>query len=719
MIKTKHTKFILFSALIPLRALAAESETDSVKTVDLSEFVVKANAVSKLQGSPFNATSLSTSKLLNSTKTIGDALAKAPGMKVRESGGVGSDLNLSMDGFNGKHVAIFIDGVPQSGVGTALNLNNIPAGFADRVEVYRGVVPVAFGADAMGGVINIVTPNRRRSAFANLSYSAGSFNTHKASLSFGQKFNSGINYEFNSFANYSDNNYRILAPVENFQTGAINRRKLESVKRFNDTFHNEVITARLGVAQTNWIDKGFVELAFSNMYKEIQTGVRQEIVYGQKHRKGITISPSLHYGKRDFIVENLNLKLHSTLRFSRIENVDTAMSKYNWNGESAPLNSPGEQAFNRSRLNNRLASASLNASYRLADSHTFSINNAFNNFSRTNENLLTIPVSRDEISKETSKNILGISYSYQPGPNLSATAFLKHYWQSVAGPQPLSSSQDTYIRASRNIQTSGFGTAATYSLPFNLQAKASFEKAVRLPSVEEMFGDGDLEVGEFSLRPESSFNSNLNLSYSLHTDWGNFFADLGLIYRDTRDYIQRNILALSGGKSAATYINYGKVKTTGITLSARYSHGNWLNLGGSLSRINVRDNMKTANGSTLPNIAYGERIPNTPWLFADSDISLNWHNFGRKSNILTLTYDNQYTHSFCYYNANIGTNSNDYMVPNQFAHNIALSYTLFKPALSLSLECKNLTDARLYDNFSLQKAGRAFYATLRYNFSTF
>ncbi len=35
---------------------------------------------------------------------------------------------------------------------------------------------------------------------------------------------------------------------------------------------------------------------------------------------------------------------------------------------------------------------------------------------------------------------------------------------------------------------------------------------------------------------------------------------------------------------------------------------------------------------------------------------------------------------------------------------------------NLSIECRNLTDERLYDNFSLQKAGRAFYAKLRVYF---
>lgn len=81
-----------------------------------------------------------------------------------------------------------------------------------------------------------------------------------------------------------------------------------------------------------------------------------------------------------------------------------------------------------------------------------------------------------------------------------------------------------------------------------------------------------------------------------------------------------------------------------------------------------------------------------------------------------MTYDTQYTHSFCYYASNIGSNNDDYMVPDQFAHNLTFSYGIANGRYNFSLECRNITDARLYDNFSLQKAGRAFYGKVRIYF---
>ena len=228
-----------------------------------------------------------------------------------------------------------------------------------------------------------------------------------------------------------------------------------------------------------------------------------------------------------------------------------------------------------------------------------------------------------------------------------------------------------------------------------------------------MFGDEDLEIGDIGIKPEKSDNLNLNISYNAKIGRHNIYAEGSLIYRDTKDYIQRNITDLSGGKFAASYINYGKVLTKGFNIALRYNYGGWISVGGSFSQMNVRDNMKTALGSSAPNIAYKQRMPNIPYLFADSDVTLTWRGLGRKTNNLSLTYDNHYLHKFSYYSANIGANKNDYIVPTQFSHNISLTYSIADGKYNVMAECKNFTNERLYDNFSLQKAGRAFYVKFR------
>jgi outer membrane receptor protein involved in Fe transport len=73
---------------------------------------------------------------------------------------------------------------------------------------------------------------------------------------------------------------------------------------------------------------------------------------------------------------------------------------------------------------------------------------------------------------------------------------------------------------------------------------------------------------------------------------------------------------------------------------------------------------------------------------------------------------------FYYYSARIGTNKNDYMVPSQFSHNLSIGYAIKDGRYTITAECRNLTNEALYDNFSLQKAGRAFYVKLRVAFGS-
>ncbi|HBK30460.1 MAG TPA: hypothetical protein DDZ78_02405, partial [Porphyromonadaceae bacterium] len=71
------------------------------------------------------------------TADLSDMLNKVSGVRIRETGGVGSDMQVMLDGFSGKHVKVFIDGVPQEGVGESFGLNNIPVNYAERIEVYK------------------------------------------------------------------------------------------------------------------------------------------------------------------------------------------------------------------------------------------------------------------------------------------------------------------------------------------------------------------------------------------------------------------------------------------------------------------------------------------------------------------------------------------------------------------------------------------------------
>lgn len=421
--------------------------------IQLDEVSVVSAGVSRVKNSAYNAVAVDTRDMLNTTKTLSEALAKTPGLKLRESGGVGSDMNLMLDGFSGKHVKIFIDGVPQEGVGSSFGLNNIPVSFADRIEVYKGVVPVAFGTDAIGGVVNIVTNRKRRRWFVDASYSYGSFNTHKSYINFGQSFSNGLTYEINAFQNYSDNSYRVDAPVFDFGSQSIDTKKLYSVRRFNDTYHNEVVVAKFGLTGKSWADRLMLGFTYSHMYKEIQTGVRQKTVYGQKHRHGHSLMPSLEYSKRNLFTKGLDVTLTANYNRNATFNVDTASYRYNWLGERRRTSSPGEQTYQYLRADNNNWNATLNTTYRIGTAHALTLNNVFNSFSRDNTSLLYGREDKDPISKDMRKNITGLSYRFMPSERWNVSLFGKYYSQYVSGPVAADENASSYVRTNRTIDS--------------------------------------------------------------------------------------------------------------------------------------------------------------------------------------------------------------------------------------------------------------------------
>ena len=694
---------------------------------EVEEVVVTGSGVSRIRQSPFNAVALNTKELQNSTKNLSEALSQLPGMKLRESGGVGSDMQLMLDGFSGKHVKIFIDGVPQEGAGTAFDLNNIPVNFAERIEVYKGVVPVGFGTDAIGGVVNIVTNKNRRNWFADASYSYGSFNTHRSYVNFGQTFKNGFMYEINAFQNYSDNDYYIDNWVREFEIkedGSVHKfpvdeNDIKHVRRFNDRFHNEVVMGKLGFVGKKWADRLVLSFSYTNFYKEIQTGVYQEIVFGQKHRKGHSFVPSLEYLKRNFLVKNLDMTVTANYNHNITNNIDTAARAYNWYGQYYPTDSRGEQSYQNSESKNTNWNATLNLNYRIGKAHFFTFNHVFSDFRRTSRSYVgTSSVLTDfDIPKITRKNISGLSYRLIPSEKWNVSAFTKYYRQYNEG--PVSQSADgvgNYVNLHRTVSSWGYGAAGTYYILKELQAKLSYEKAYRLPTTDELFGDEDMEAGKTDLKPEKSDNFNFNLSYNLLLGRHNIYIDGSLIYRNTKDYIKRG-LGKHGSTQYGIYENHGHVKTKGYNISLRYAFSRWFNIGGTYNDIDTRDYEKNWTGnSQQESMHYKVRLPNIPYRFANIDANFFWHDLFAKGNTLCITYDSFWQHEFPLKWENIGDKGTKAYVPDQFSHNVSLAYSLKNGRYNVSVECRNLTDARLFDNFSLQKAGRAFYFKVRVHF---
>ncbi|WP_169307439.1 TonB-dependent receptor domain-containing protein [Chitiniphilus eburneus] len=119
-------------------------------------------------------------------QTMGEALGRLPGVQFNRVGGPGQPASLYLRGANSNHTLVLIDGqrlAPGPDGGAAFD--TIPLAMIERVEIVRGSASGLYGADAVGGVVQIFTKagDGKPSGSASIDY--GSHRTVGGSAGYG------------------------------------------------------------------------------------------------------------------------------------------------------------------------------------------------------------------------------------------------------------------------------------------------------------------------------------------------------------------------------------------------------------------------------------------------------------------------------------------------------------------------------------------------------
>ncbi|MBO9702826.1 MAG: TonB-dependent receptor plug domain-containing protein [Sporocytophaga sp.] len=726
-LQLKPGKYTIIIQLVGYENIEKVIDVKAAESVELASVVLKApdnhleevkvfgkSEIQEVQQQSYNVATIDAKKLHNSTLDLSSALDKVSGVRVRESGGVGSNFNFSLNGFTGRQVKFFMDGIPMDNFGSSFQINNIPINLAERIEVYKGVVPVWLGADALGGAVNIVTNANRRN-YLDASYSYGSFNTHRTSINAGYTSKSGLTAQLNLFQNYSDNNYWVYADVAQIPSGLY--LKDQRVRRFHDTYRNETLIANVGVRRKKFADLLLLGVTLGQNRADIQTGARMVSVFGDFYRKGNTIMPSFRYSKSDLLIKGLTLNVTGNYNLGQEQNVDTVARRYNWFQQYTNTTSPGserERSLYKFRNNNAIATA--NISYKFNNKHSIALNNVITSFNRKGEDELRPDAEALKQPKITLKNIIGLGYKYDFNARWSTSVFVKQFIQkntsSLSAEGPGGWGNTIYIKQHSLFNKTGFGLATSYFLSSIIQVKASYEKSYRLPENEELFGDMINLSGNNSLKPESSHN--LNLGATLNKTFASnhvLVLEGNIMYREAYDFI-RPALVTNGTHQIMT--NQRDVNNIGFNGDVRYSFKRLFHAGANLTYQNLRNNTKYEEGSSKPSTVYRDRVPNIPYLFGHIDLGFTFNNVGAKGNRLNIGYNLLYVYEYYLRWPSQGTATEKYTIPAQISHDVSMVYSMANGKYNIGLECTNLTDSRLYDNFSLQKPSRGFYIKLRY-----
>jgi vitamin B12 transporter len=88
---------------------------------------------------------------------VAEALRRVAGVAVVQTGGAGQTTSLFVRGGNSNYTKVLIDGIPVNEPGGMYNFANMSLTGVERIEIVRGAQSALFGADALGGVVQILT----------------------------------------------------------------------------------------------------------------------------------------------------------------------------------------------------------------------------------------------------------------------------------------------------------------------------------------------------------------------------------------------------------------------------------------------------------------------------------------------------------------------------------------------------------------------------------
>jgi len=185
----KNSKLVpLTAALLISSALLAEEKTSLYKQ---EKTVVTASRYQQSQADIIPSVSVIDRQdiLKLQANSIVDVLALQQGIDVARSGGNGTATSVFMRGTNSNHTLVLINGMRSGSSFTgSFAWEHLPVSQIERIEIVRGTRVSYYGADAIGGVINIIT---RQQDNLYIRYTGGSFDTQNFDIGFGDSSSTG------------------------------------------------------------------------------------------------------------------------------------------------------------------------------------------------------------------------------------------------------------------------------------------------------------------------------------------------------------------------------------------------------------------------------------------------------------------------------------------------------------------------------------------------
>lgn len=222
-----YPSIIFFSPTI----IAAET------TINLEEMVVTANRIAQTRASVLSDVTVIDQEEIErqGAGSMTDLLRLQPGVEISSNGGAGKTSSIYLRGTNADHVVVLLDGLRINAATSGTTaFENIPLSQIEKIEILRGPATSLYGADAIGGVIQIFTKKSgNTSPKFNAALGVGNYGTKRMDL--------GIT------GGWSDTRYGIN--VSSLDTQGFSAQNItditKTIDRDNDPYRNFTISSHL------------------------------------------------------------------------------------------------------------------------------------------------------------------------------------------------------------------------------------------------------------------------------------------------------------------------------------------------------------------------------------------------------------------------------------------------------------------------------------------
>lgn len=673
--------------------------------ISMNEIVVVGKSKGQtLRESPETVTVIDGATLYGRAVSLESVLDKSVGIKIRQTGGLGSSSRIMIHGLEGNRVQLLIDGMPFNTLDGTFSIDDIPIDLIERIEVYKSIIPARFGCDGLGGAVNIVT-REFSTDYVDISAEAGSYDTYKGSSIFrknipkqGILIGGGISY------NYAENDYKFYVP---------DREELY-VRRDHDLFKSYLVKGSIKFTKL-WFDELSIEGGHYNRFSEIQ-GVQQNIQHAEQLSKNWMLENK--FRKRGLLNSKLDFELHSIINYSTTNLVDTASMNYDFQGNSYPSpNKYGETGDLPHDSNDKLLDVTerLNIDYKLNYNHSINLNTLFRYSKKRPGDEFASQFAGYTIGgyPSTMRNLVtGLTYESKfLGGRIVNMFSAKHYYMHSEIEELSVYMQDTPELKKNTAHRVGFIESVKWEFLTGIHLKASYQRAIRLPNPQELFGDGITIFPASKLDPENSDNFNLGVL----VDKSNLLGLHRMQFEMSGFYLKVNdMIKLMQQYRQMGYENVQKVEIKGIEAELKLDITRNLYAYGNVTYQDIRDVLKYEPGTTSLNPTKELRLPNIPYFFTNFGMEFHSDKLLGKNWYFKTFWDAQYTDEF-FYSWELSKHQNR-RIPSSFVNNLGLLVS-YKNRYSISVECHNIGNVNVWNLYRTPLPGRSFHLKFRYTFS--